>query len=98
MDKEVNLKVKPLSTLLEMNNSSIHLRSYSLWHVSLHGLFRLLFKFAFLIKDLYDFGGCVCIRHDDLLDISFLYHECLSQWGSNYLFAVLQIYCKNYPV
>lgn len=67
----------------------------SWWHVSLHRLSRLYSQFALLIKDLYDFGGAVCIRRDDILDVSLLLFKSLSQWGSDSSLSLLQIYCKN---
>lgn len=48
--------------------------SNSLWHLSQHGLFDLLSKFACLGKAMYYFGGAVCIRCGDLLEVSVLYH------------------------
>lgn len=55
-------------------------------------------QFALLLKDLYHSGGAVCLRHDDILDVSLLFFKILSQWWSNSSLSLLQIYCENYAV
>lgn len=69
------MKTRSLLSPSEMNKpSAVRLTPNSSRRPSLHGRFRLLSQLAFLIEDLWGFGGAVCVRHGDL---SVLYHKCL---------------------